>query len=234
MYQTAGIVIKKTDIGEADRILTIFTQDFGKIDALARGIRKLEAKLLGHSELFCQSHFMLSPGTFKPILTGAFTTRNFVSLRSDFNKLNTAFRVAKALDEAIAGPQKEPAIWNLALSVFSELDSSPSLSAEKIFCFFQANLLKHLGHKPEIWKCANCENKLIQKNNYFSPQKGGVVCQNCRVAAIGAFPINVETIKILRLFLTKNLTTAKKLKLKNSELEDLKLVLNRFVNYHFK
>ncbi|HBC59309.1 TPA: DNA repair protein RecO, partial [Candidatus Azambacteria bacterium] len=44
MHQTLGVVIKKHDIGEADRFLTIFTRDFGKIETTARGIRKIEAK----------------------------------------------------------------------------------------------------------------------------------------------------------------------------------------------
>ena len=234
MHQTLGVVIKKRDIGEADRFLTIFTRDFGKIETTARGIRKIEAKLLGHSELFCYSHFMFSDGRTRPVLTGALAIENFSSLRSNLEKLAAAFQMAEILNDSIAGPRKDLSVWNLTLSTLKELNSASASNAKKFFCFFQTNLLKHLGHQPELWKCVVCRKKIKPENNFFSPSKGGVICENCPKTGNKTIPISAEAIKILRTFLAKEAAFLRKLRLKKTEIEELELILNRFTAYHFE
>ncbi|MDD5191431.1 MAG: DNA repair protein RecO, partial [Dehalococcoidales bacterium] len=61
-YRTSGVIIRKTKLGEADRILTIYTPDLGKMDAVAKGVRRPKSKMAGHLELLTYSQINLARG----------------------------------------------------------------------------------------------------------------------------------------------------------------------------
>jgi len=73
LYKTQGIIIKNSNLGEVDRLITVYTNDFGKLVIKGKSVRKNQAKLKGHLELFLYSHLMIAPGRGFDIITGAET-----------------------------------------------------------------------------------------------------------------------------------------------------------------
>src|SRR3989338_8346383 len=101
IYKTQGIIIKKTDLTEADRLLTIYTKDLGKILVKARAVKKTQAKLKGHLELFLHSHLMLAQGRNMDIITSAETIEGFPNHHQDLSALASAYYLAELIKQLI-------------------------------------------------------------------------------------------------------------------------------------
>ena len=84
LYKTQGIIIKNSNLGEFDRLITAYTQDFGKLIIKGKAVRKNQAKLKGHLELFLCSHLMIAPGRGFDVITGAETIEKFSHLGAGF------------------------------------------------------------------------------------------------------------------------------------------------------
>lgn len=147
VYQTEGIVLKKEDIGEADRRFLIFTRDYGKIEAAAKGIRKIKARLAGHLEDFNHCHLMLSISkSFRCNLISALTLENFPGIKKSEEKIKIAGRASELFSQFLPFHHKEPDFWNLLRSVFGRLEETDG--AGEVFFAFKIEFLKLLGYWP--------------------------------------------------------------------------------------
>src|SRR5881628_1264153 len=77
LYKSEAVIIKRSNLGEADKILTIFTPNFGKLRVVAKGVRKVTSRLAGHVELFTRSQMLLAKGRNLDIVTQSETMDAF-------------------------------------------------------------------------------------------------------------------------------------------------------------
>lgn len=141
MYSTEGIVIKKTDCGEADTLITLYTRDFGKMRALAQGIKKEEAKLKGHLELLnvCRIGFVLGKNGER--LTHAEAIMSWPHIRENFEKIETALRIADIIDAHCFPAEKDDMLWKYILTYFAVLEKEMRIaddflrSFEEVFAY---------------------------------------------------------------------------------------------------
>jgi DNA repair protein RecO (recombination protein O) len=121
-YRTQGLILKKDDRGEADRLFTVYTKDFGKLAILGRGIRKISSKLRSGAEVFYLSEIEFIQGKAQKTLTDAALIENFDNLRQNLNRLKVAQEVASIADSALVAPEADPKIWDLLLRVFNKIN----------------------------------------------------------------------------------------------------------------
>lgn len=145
LYKTQGIIIKRTNLGEVDRLLTVYTKDFGKILVRAKSVRRSQSKLKGHLELFLHSHLSLAPGKNLDIITGAETIERFSGLHQQLPYLATAYYLSEVIDKSLAGPEKDEQIWQLILSSFYNLDQE-KMDVKILIANFQRKLSGFLGY----------------------------------------------------------------------------------------
>lgn len=145
LYKTQGIIIKKDNLGEVDRLMTIYTKDFGKVLVRAKGIRKNQAKLKGHLELFIHSHLMVAPAKGLDIITGAQTIESFPYLHQNLTSLATTYYLSELIDKLVAGPEKDNNIWSLVLSNFQELNKKDE-EIKLLINNFENKLVEFLGY----------------------------------------------------------------------------------------
>jgi len=165
-YRTKGFILKKADSGEADRIFTVFTKEFGKLKILAKAIRKIGSKLRGGMEVFYLTDIEFIQGKTYKTLTDALLIDNFQNLRKDLKRLKIAQDISEMTDGLIRGEEKDEKVWNLLKTVFRELDKI-SLSIKEcwlIYYYFLWNFLSILGYKPQLNFCSICQRKLILPN----------------------------------------------------------------------
>ena len=81
LYRADAIVLKRTDVGEADRIITLYTPHHGKLRAIAKGVRKTTSRLAGHLELFTSAHVQLARGRELEVITQSMTEEAYRGLR---------------------------------------------------------------------------------------------------------------------------------------------------------
>lgn len=148
MYVTEGIVLKRKDIGEADVLFTIYTKDYGKIRALAQGVKKSSAKLKGHLETFSHSeiHFVLGKNGER--LVGACLLSFWEAIRKDLAKIAAAQKIVFVVDRYCLSGEKDEEFWNFLLTSFRELEEKISSEATPDFMRrFEERFLAHLGYE---------------------------------------------------------------------------------------
>ena len=148
LLKTQGIIIKKSNLGEVDKLLTVYTENLGKILVKAKSVRKNQAKLKGHLELFSNSHLMIAPGRGFDIITGAETIEGFSFLHQDLSLLAATHYLSELIDKLIPVPEKDINIWQLILNSFQDLDQQ-NQSVKFIISNFENRLLEFLGYSPE-------------------------------------------------------------------------------------
>ena len=124
MYSTEGIILKRTDVGEADSLFTIYTKDFGKICARAQGVKKESAKLKGHLETLSHGAVSFVLGKSGERLTSAVMLNCWLGICKDFDKLRAAYTLTNLVDEKCFSGEKDEKLWQLVLDSFSFLDAA--------------------------------------------------------------------------------------------------------------
>lgn len=148
MYSTQGIILKKIDIGETDALFTIYTRDYGKIRALAQGIKKEGAKLKGHLETLNLSSIQFVVGKNGERLTHAEVLQHWTATRADIMRLQAAWSMANTIDTHCLIGEEDGNLWNFLLESFVLLDSDKysEASAENFMLAFKEGLASVLGY----------------------------------------------------------------------------------------
>ena len=232
-YRTLGFVLKKDDQGEADQIFTIYTKDFGKLKILGKAIRKIKSKLRAETQPFCLLEIEFIQGKGYKTLTDVIQIGKFQNLRKNLDKLTIAYEIAEVLDNLIRGEELDKEIWELLLETFKKLDncSISHIPYSLIYYYFLWNFFSILGYESELECCAICQKKLTPANLYFSPERGGVICNDCFKKAKTGKKINPGTIKILRLLIKKNWEILSRLKIEPRQEKELEIVSKNYLSH---
>jgi len=229
-YRTSGFVLKKNDLGEADRIFTIFTLDFGQIKVLGKAIRKLTSKLRGGIDIISLSEIEFIQGKSYKTLTDATTLEKFKNIKNNSTNLKISYKIARVLDNLIRSEEKDEKIWDLITGTFNNLNNC-SLSfvhCSLLYYYFLWNFFSVIGYKPELYRCASCQKKLTEGLLYFSAEDGGIVCKKC---AKDKKKINSDIVKILRIILQKDLSLLFRLKIKKTCWKMLKEISEYYYSF---
>ncbi len=214
-YKTKGFVFRKNNINEADRVFSIFTDDFGRLDIFAKAIRKINSKLRGSIDIFFMSDIEFVQGKSRKTLTDATIIEKFDGIYNNPEKFKIANKIGEVLDNFIKGEEKDQKLFDLLVDIFCKLDNQ-DLKINKyslLYYYFLWSALSFLGYRPEVYKCNICQDKINPYNIYFSNKNGGVICKKCLAHGEQAQKINSDVIKILRLIFRKDWDTINKLKI---------------------
>jgi DNA repair protein RecO (recombination protein O) len=194
-----AIVLRHNDYGEADRLLTLYTREHGKVRAVAKGARKIASRKAGHIEPFTHVKLQLAKGRDLLIVTQAETVDAYMPLRDDLTRTGYAAYVIELLDRFV--PDEEtanPSLFRLLTETLSRLASEPNPWV--VVRNYEMRLLDFLGFRPQLFECANCGETIQAVDQFFSPVLGGAICPRCGQGLQSVWPISVETLKYLRHF----------------------------------
>lgn len=176
-YREEGIVIRKKNSGEADKILTIYTKGQGRVTAFAPGARRITSRKASATELFTHGIYFLSKGREMDTLTESEVLNSFFALREDLQKAALAFYLAEVLNSLLADGQPNYPVYRLFLETIS-LVARAKRRHELWVRAFEIKSLLQLGFGPELYQCAHCTNPLSPEK-YFQVDLGGTVCRDC-------------------------------------------------------
>jgi DNA repair protein RecO (recombination protein O) len=229
--RTEGFIFKKEDRLEADRVLSIFTKDFGRIEVLARAVRKINAKLRTDSEIFSFCEIEFVQGKNKKTLTDAKILERFSAIKKSPEKLEIAYWLASLLQHFIKGQESDRAILDLIYESFSMLNDIELQKRELVFEYFFWNFISLLGYSPELSVCLLCRKSLSPQSMYFSFSEGGVICNSCFADKHDKIKITSDVVKFWRLFLKKDWNILLRLKIEQPTWKLLKEVSRRYYHY---
>ncbi|MDP3882792.1 MAG: DNA repair protein RecO [Candidatus Staskawiczbacteria bacterium] len=225
-YRTKGFVFKKNDINESDRVFSVFTEDFGRIEVRARALRKIISKLRADVDIFYFSEIEFIQGKNMKTLTDAVKIKKSESLYKNLRKLKVACQISDLLDDFLKGQESDKKIFVLIEEFFNDLDKVADVKNDDlVFQYFFWNFVFLQGYKLEAETCALCREKINPYSIYFSAKNGGVMCENCFLKAREGIKINSDTVKTLRLIFKKDWQTFSRLKMELQSKMMLKEVL---------
>jgi len=196
IYRTRGVVLKRTDLGEADKILTIYSYSSGKLRAVAKGVRRPSSKLGGHVDEFAYSDMLLARGRDLDVVTQSQTIETFRGMREDLWRTSCGYYLAELVDCFTEDRIENRPLFELLVSTLQRVARGDDLFT--IIRFFELHLLEMVGYRPELARCLGCQTEVKPEANYFSPRMGGVVCPDCGRHEATAQPISLGGLKVLR------------------------------------
>ncbi|HUI89543.1 MAG TPA: DNA repair protein RecO [Anaerolineales bacterium] len=194
-----AVVLRHSDYGEADRILTLYTRQLGKIRAIVKGARKLTSRKAGHLEPFAHVQLQLSTGRDLFIVSQADTVDAYLPLRDDLLLTGHASYAIELLDRFTYEDNLEnPTLFRLLTETLSRLASrsDPWLAIR----YYEIRLLDELGFRPRLFECANCGREIQAEDQFFSFSAGGVICPACGKGLPNLTSLSVDALKYLRHF----------------------------------
>jgi DNA repair protein RecO (recombination protein O) len=240
-YQTQGVILKQTKLGEFDKIVTIYTPEFGKLRAVAKGACRPKSKLGGNIEPLTHSLMLLAKGRNLDIVTQSQTINGFLALKSDLWRMACGVYVLELIDSFTIEGGENHLLFDLLLDSLHQL-SEPD-SNETVLRYFELHLLHYLGYRPQLGRCVTCDSPLKPVVNFFSPGKGGLICPTCNseensryeqidtIATRPSFPLSVEALKVLRLWQGCDYATSRRVKVKPGLSRELEQALCEYIRY---
>ena len=162
--RTRGVVLRRINYGEADRVITFLTADYGQVSAMAKGVRKQGSKLAGAIELFSESDvsFIKGKGQLDHMVSSRMI-RHFGNIVSDYERVSLGYEIIKQAHKA-SREFDEPRLYGLLIDSLEALNDT-SIPADLIAAWFKLNLLAALGQQPNLTHDIDSQ-KLADKHRY--------------------------------------------------------------------
>lgn len=179
IYKVNALILKRIPLGEKDKIVTLFSREFGKIDAVAKGARKPTSKLAGASEPLVLLKATVAEGKSLDVLSDVEVRETFSLLKSDYGRYLRATYACDLLDKVTEPRDPFPEGFDLLLSTLYVLQRAPQ--PDTALHAFELKLTACIGYEPQLHACIRCE-LFFEKSNppvAFSAARGGALCESC-------------------------------------------------------
>lgn len=181
--KAAGIILKQTEYGESNSMLSIFTKEYGIIRAAVYGVKSIKSGKGAACQILSFSEFELSKGsTDIYTVCAASPIKNFYPLAEDIAKFSLAAYLCDITYNAVGFNNPEEGVLKLLLNTFYAVCYN-GVALRKAKCVYEMRMMSLLGYRPVLTKCVKCGN--IKKITGFSAKNGGLVCADCAQGSIG-------------------------------------------------
>lgn len=232
VYRTLAVVLRRRDLGEADRILTLFTRDYGKIKAVAKGARKPQSKKAGHVELFAQIDVLLSQGRSLEVVNQVEMREAFPRIREDLIRVTYAAHFAELVDAFTEEGDESRAVYDLLVAGLNWL--SETADPRRAARYYELHLLELSGYRFELHNCVIGGEEIKAQNQFYSPADGGIICPACAANRPRTRPVSLRALKVLRYFQAQPFDVVEQLSLKANTHGELERVLHETLTYHLE
>jgi len=234
-YKTEGIVLKSIKLGEADKIITIFSSSRGKVSAVAKGIRKTKSKFGARLEPFSYVDLMLYDGRNLDIVTQVELIKSFQEIREDLDKVVYGAAMLDLLEKISPLEEKDEKVFELTLAALRALSAS-SGNIPLILAAFDLQLMSIAGFRPNVSNCVICSEMTssFKGQAIFSCEWGGILCDKCGLSDIDAFSISRMTLEVLSEILKRDFEEIPGIEVSQDIEKELLALTNRYVKYYLQ
>lgn len=200
--KAAALVLRVVEFSETSCVVTLFTREFGKVRALAKGARRLKGPFESALDLLsvCRIVFLRKSSDALDLLTEAKLERRFRAAARDLTSLYAGYYVAELLNELTDDADPHPELFDAACETLLGLSSGDSTVAGLVLRFELA-ALRTLGHLPSLDVCVECGAPAPTTPRVaFGLLAGGVLCARCRPGKKQVVSLRVESLRIIEQF----------------------------------
>ncbi len=230
LYRTEAIILRMTNVGEADRILTIYTRDRGKLRVVAKGVRRTTSRLSGYVERFTQTRLLIARGRNLDIITQSDPVKIFRNLNGENLEIYAYANYAVHLLDQLTEENSEnfPA-YQLLSETFESLNvgNNPNATIRA----YELHLLNYMGYRPQLTQCVRCNAEIEPMVNFFSPEMGGVLCPACGEVERRSLEMSLDALKVLRYMQRNPFASGPQLKLSDQLRLELEHIMHNYTRY---
>lgn len=176
-FTTPAIVIRRADYSDYDRMITLFSPDLGRIDAIARGCRRPKSPLVNAVELFTSGEFQLYRHRERVSLEQCQISDSYFELRADYDRLCHGVYWLRLLEAAILPDTPAPELFITTLRALAHLNYG-ELPPELVTMAYEMHFMALNGLSPRMDACVRC-GKPIDGDARFDASQGGAICLQC-------------------------------------------------------
>ena len=199
LYVTDAIVLSRFELGEADRVITLLTPEYGKIRAIARGIRRPMSRLGGSLEPFAELRVALAHGRTFEVVTQVAIARAFLRLRDALESAATAWYLAELADRSSEEGAPADALYDLLRRAYELLEAG--MAPGRVARWYEMRLADQLGVRPEVDRCVECDRMLEPTEAFrWVPALGGVLCERHPGPQAFRVALSLEALKLLKAY----------------------------------
>jgi DNA repair protein RecO (recombination protein O) len=198
-YVTDAIVLSRFDLGEADRVLTLITPGYGKLKAIAKGIRRPSSRLGGSLEPFAELNVALARGRTFDVVTEVRVGHAWLALRDRLESAATAWYLAELADRSLEERHAAEPLYALLRRAYELLDAG--MAPGRVARWYEMHLADELGQRPEVDRCVECDRMMEATETFrWVPPLGGVVCSRCPGPPTDRTSLSLDALKLLKAY----------------------------------
>ena len=232
LYKTEGIVLKSMEFKEADKIVTVYTKNYGKITAIAKGVRKTKSKFGSSLEILTHSIFLIYKGRNIDIVSQTEILESFFSTSKEVIKFAFAANCVEIVNKLTVEREINIGLFNLLKEVLHYLreTNDPKL----LTLSFKWQTMSILGYRPSLNHCCRCNKSTEdQKEMYFNIREGGLVCNNCIAEdKEECIKVYLYFVKLVRKILITPLSTISIATIPDIKMKELEKITYLYIAYH--
>lgn len=178
--KTKAITLKRRDYSNTSQIATFYTLDYGKVQTLAKGSKRIGKKVLGSIDLLCYSEliFIKREGSGLHVLTEWELLEDFPAFRKNLEKFYAGCYVVELVGELTEEEEKNEPLFLCILDALCGLSGTKNPTVNLLALELQ--MLKHLGYLPSLEECVCCDGRLLRGSEaFYSPVHRGLLCKSC-------------------------------------------------------
>jgi DNA repair protein RecO (recombination protein O) len=199
-------VLRRLNLGETDRIVTLFTRERGKLRCVAKGARGPRSRLSGATEPFCVFEGLLSQGQNLDVLNQAEVRDAFLGIRKDLERVGYASHFAEVVNAGTEERQPLGELWDLLVAALTTLETART---PDVLCrAFELQAMRVLGYEPRLHECVVDEAEIDPAWIVFHPLRGGVLCRRCAARTPGSIRIGAPALGAMQLMMFQPLIRA--------------------------
>jgi len=227
--RTLAIVLRSRDYGESDRIVTFYTQDFGKLAGIAKGARRSKRRFVNNLEAACCSRLLFSRkgDASLALIEACDVLDHYPHIREDLSKNLLAAAMLELVDRFTAEGKANPPLFGTLRAFLAHLEGN--IFRAGLLQFFTVRLLRLVGYAPVLDRCQHCGRAIGTAACQFFPAKGGLLCDTCAGQASGGMKLAAGTVKTLLLVDSLPLDRVGRVALSAQALRESDELLRRFI-----
>ena len=224
LQKCEGIVIRTTDYGETNKIVTLYTREWGKVAVMARGAKKTNSRLSSITQLFTHGYFLVQRGSGLGSLQQGEINTSMRSIGEDIFLTAYASYIVELTDKCTEEKKPNPFHFELLYQTLNYMNEGydPNI----LMNIYEMKMLNVMGLYPILNQCSVCGS--TDGHFSFSIREGGFICHRCLDKDPYHFKISPASVNLLRLFYYFDLSRLGTISVKDETKEELKKVITAY------
>ena len=233
VYKTEAIVLRHQNLGDADKIVTVYSPYLGKLRLVGKGVLKPRSRVGGHVEPLSRVSLLIARGQNLDVISQVSPIESFIELRDDLQRTAQALYAAELIDLFTGEEDASPELYEALLGNVegrSRLNKDGGLVLRR----YELHLLGILGYAPDLDSCVVCRASSFQGGASFSSVGGGLVCPDCAEGDGAVRPISRDALASFR-YLRNSDPSAIAEKVTPERLAgEMEMTLGRYIRYQLE